>query len=227
MDIIKNKLGDRIHNVPTWTVLSALGKSRIFKSSYFWIVLVPLVAKLFSGIENIIDFEIFGASISINLALPFSWQMFYFSALFIGAASLIYSMFCPEIILKYDKFSDFTDEGKGRKQIISNLIQVVSGAKVKPPNTKVDEDDLIEFAEKFAVVTDKINTSNIGFTFDDLIDMEININEKANSFWWVRNKVNDSKILPRILCSAFYLLGTILLSIVFIENLLFVIKQAF
>ena len=78
----QDRIVNVVQKVPTWSSLNSLGKSKTLKSSYIWIVVVPLVAKLFSKIESTIDFTLFGAKISVNLSLPFSWQMFYFSALF-------------------------------------------------------------------------------------------------------------------------------------------------
>lgn len=134
----KHRLID-LRRIPTWTHLNSLGRNKILKSSYVWIVVVPVVAKLFSVLEETLTFTILNAEITLKFALPFSWQMLYLSAVFFGIGSLIYSRFCPEIVAKYDSLSDFTAEGKGIKQLRESFLKVTPEGASTPSYRRVSD----------------------------------------------------------------------------------------
>ena len=48
------------------------------------------------------SFEVFGTTLTIHVGLPFSWKIFYVSAVFLAASSLLYQVFCPRLIKDLD-----------------------------------------------------------------------------------------------------------------------------
>ncbi len=103
----------KINEWISWNQLRMLGESRILRSSYFWFIAVPIAAKLLSQIDNPITIESLGERREIQLSLPFSWYLFYFSSTAFAAATFLYSVFCPEIIKKYPSFIAYYQAGNG------------------------------------------------------------------------------------------------------------------
>ena len=103
---------------PTWSTLNRLGKSRVLRTSYLWLVLVPLCAKILSHIGDELYLTIFGETFIITMALPFSWKAFFYASVAFSAASLGYAISCPAIVRDCESFSGFVEQGKGATQII-------------------------------------------------------------------------------------------------------------
>ena len=99
--------------IPLWSSLNRVERSRILWSSYFWLILVPILAKLLIKVGPEIQIPIGKSVVTFNLDLPFSWKMFYFASVAFAVASFIYSVWCPEFVRRYSTFSDYTDDGKG------------------------------------------------------------------------------------------------------------------
>lgn len=79
---------------------------------YIWIFLVPVAAQLLYNVSDVATFTIFGYSFRVELELPFSWKVFYFSAICFALANIIYSIRCPTLIKDHPSYSSFTSEGK-------------------------------------------------------------------------------------------------------------------
>ncbi len=94
-----------------WSKLRTLGHNSIIKSSYIWLIIVPLAAKMFSALPEVHTFKIFEANITVHFGLPFSWIIFYFMALFFAIGQFIYTVKCPEILKNYENFYDYEKSG--------------------------------------------------------------------------------------------------------------------
>ena len=112
---------------PTWLVLKRRLDSRLLRTSYFWIVFVPIAARVVGSLPATVEAHLLSKMFIFNLDLPFSWQIFYWSSMFFAAASLLYSSKCPEVIRDFDKFSDFASEGRGKASLEHYLNVLDSG----------------------------------------------------------------------------------------------------
>ncbi len=207
--------------IPNWSALNKLGKSKLISSSYFWIFFVPLVAKLFSNIENPISLLIFDATIVLNLTPPFSWNIFYFSSVFFSAASLIYIFWCPKIVSDFDGFSSFKDAGRGERFLVNNL-RSMKPDKLKNPNYK-------KFVyESFEVDLDKYLNRKKNNNDNILEDNSVITGKREGEFfWYVRNVRDQQNTNLRIVCTLLYLIGFSLFGFVLLENFIFVTKHLF
>jgi len=93
--------------------LKRFGRSRLLKSSYFWLFIVPPVALLLSKTGNELTIPLGTGELVIPLGLPFSWKLFYFGAVSFSIGSLAYAVFCPALIREYDSYEEFDKSGKG------------------------------------------------------------------------------------------------------------------
>ena len=120
-----------------WSSLNYVGRTRALRTSYFWLLFVPLAAKALERFDAMVAIPFLGSKQMLTLSLPFSWQMFYFSSVAFAIATFIYTWKCPRIVRDYDRLSDFTEEGKGSRQILAEYLEPGSGLSIdsaeKPP----------------------------------------------------------------------------------------------
>jgi hypothetical protein len=75
--------------------VNSLAKLKLNKSSYYFLVIAPIIVKALEKVNNPFFMKVGGSDIQINLEPPFSWYLFYFGAVAIVIGSLLYQIFCP------------------------------------------------------------------------------------------------------------------------------------
>lgn len=105
----------------SWKLLSKISKNSFVNRTLIWVVVVPIIAKLFSKLESTLTIHIQEKLYTITLALPFSWSIFYFSAFFFLIGNIIYKISVPIIINDNDSYADFMNEGKGKYELIKYI----------------------------------------------------------------------------------------------------------
>lgn len=119
-----------------WEDLKTFGSSRVIRTAYFWFVFVPIAAKLIAPIAGQ-ETMIWG--LRLHIGLPFSWQCFFFAALFFSAANLIYDVRCPWIIKRFSLPGEFLSAGFSRLRLKMEAARLQEALEALP--TK-DHDDV-------------------------------------------------------------------------------------
>lgn len=108
--------------VPTWTILKGWSTFAWVRSSYLWIVVVPIAAKFVSLLTSPISLPLSDEyKLTLPVELPFSWKFFYVAALSFAVARFIYSICCPKLIKDYDSLSDYQADGRGGAYLLEEL----------------------------------------------------------------------------------------------------------
>ncbi len=110
-----------IEEKSTWSKLKAIENSKIVQSMYVWLLIVPLTAKFFSKIENTLHLTISGNTYEFDLVLPFTWVIFFFSALSFTLANIIFISVAPLIIKENDNYGDFTNSGRDQNHLVKYI----------------------------------------------------------------------------------------------------------
>ena len=84
---------------------------------YVWLGVVPFLANALAKLSDEADITVFGHRFHLVLKLPFSWECFFFSALFFSAASAIYLLFCPRLIKDFDDFGQYYRSGRSNDEL--------------------------------------------------------------------------------------------------------------
>jgi hypothetical protein len=169
---------------------------------YVWIFIVPVTAKVLSGTNDLARITVFDYSFELHLALPFSWQLFYFSALFFALATVIYRLRCPKFIQEYSSYSSFTAEGKKEWHLHPFAL------------------DIGEDYEKFKLDLEDLMVEENG-------QISEGKEYEQSVFWhlyWVADRKRKAWYIGCFFC---YLLGFTLIFIVFAQNFWWVIKNIF
>ena len=208
--------------VPLWSDLTRLGKNKVITSSYIWLIIVPIVAKALSKIEEITTITAFNTTWKITTRLPFNWENLYYGALSFTIANIIYSIYCHYSIKEYKTFQDYQQNGKNNEQMITAFLHVLKSKFRCWPLIKPEE-----VSKKFLL--EYTDFKNEDSTQKDIIEMLLkhNIKEEklkdAYSFTYLI--FNASYLIPRIACTIFYATGFLLLAVVLYHNTLFVISS--
>lgn len=96
----------------SWVLVNTFGTLRISKSSYYYLLIVPILVKALEKVNNPFSFIIGESEIQLNLELPFSWYLFYFAAVSIAIGFLLYQIFCPDLIRKFRNYGEFLAAGE-------------------------------------------------------------------------------------------------------------------
>ncbi|EKO3698584.1 hypothetical protein P0F10_003348 [Vibrio metschnikovii] len=185
-----------------WSSLNKIHNVKLISSMYIWIFIVPVAAKVLSGTNDLALVTVFDYTFELHLKLPFSWQCFYFSALFFAAATVIYNWRCPKLIQQYSSFSEFESEGKQEWHL-------------RPFSQDIGRD-----YDRFKFDLEESMHEAEGRIFEGKEYMQ-------SVFWHLHWDADRARKVSYILCCFFYAVGFILISIVFIQNFGWVIKNLF
>lgn len=190
-----------------WTTINALGQSRIVRSNYIWIFLIPILVKNIQNINYILGVEV---------QIPFSISKLFYASLFFAIGTLIYQLRCPSMIKENNNLTDFKNEGKNSQHVVDYFSE--SESKIF---SSLNHEDLKKICKSFDKCTDLKNKDTVNIV-DCCFYIDIDINK--NFFWSIYNNLNSSFKYSSFFTAIFYGLGIIFLSITTIENVFFMLK---
>jgi len=206
--------------LPTWQGLKTLATNRIFKTSYLWIMLVPLIAKFLSHTETGINIILQQSPLlTLNLSVPFSWNLFYFGSLLFVLANVVYSMKAPKLIKRFNDFNGFMEKENSGVVVINSVEDSLETYEEKdrfidhlhyhfhycPDIEKPDSDQRISIRQKMM--------------------MNLNRDELANLFALSIEYLEKRKLYSRLIVSSLYFGSMALYGYVAIEQSIFVVKE--
>lgn len=205
-----------------WNALSRMGSIRIFRSSYFFFVLVPIAARLIYKIQPEQEIRILGGVFYVTLGLPFSWKVFYFSSLFFVVATTLYFLFCPQIIKEFRNFREFQEEGRGQDTIMRALFSLYERY-----GWSFFEEKLLVFARRFVQLPNVMPSPPPPITPEELWRADLQRDRLADAFWHVRELADRTSPAARWACLVSYVAGSVLLGVIFVQNFLYVWRLTF
>lgn len=195
----------------TWDVLRDIGEIKILSSCYFFFIVVPIIAKLFSLFPDSITIPFSSYEIPIPLELPFSWILFFWAAFFVSIGLTIYKIFCPRLISTFPNYEEFAyskRSGLFFRSVFYDLVDTKNKSKMREVINKINS----EFQSDFD--PDKTNSILKGGTVVD-----------PDFFYAVRDLCNVSRPISRTFCFVAYAIGLLLILIVMLQNVVFVLNS--
>jgi len=213
-----------INSIPKWTLLKSLEGNSIVRSAFVWLMIVPICARLFGSLNEHLVISYGEQDYTFHLSLPFSWQLFFYSACFYVLANLIVKFMCPSAIMEHRDYSSFSECGKSWPQINGYLIKMFYSnvsCSFEEKNKKPINGYLKIFHSEN--ITDE--------EYDNKVLKFLQLNRSGNdenqAYWYVRTVADGNSNIFRLLATIFYLFGFALFSIVALQNVIFVIKATF
>ena len=216
--------------IPSWTDLRGFGSSRLLKTSYFWMILVPLAAKLLAHMPNELHIPLLEKTLTIGLGLPFSWKVLFFSSLSFSVANSIYSIWCPRIVKEYRTFADYNADRWSLDRITDYFVG---------QNLKAHGNTPEGFFAWFDAASEFFSVHSTAFPFPPLTkdlsgvhtflgyikNVKIDNGHDRQAFFETLENANDLMKPFRAISWFFYVVGFALMGILLIQNVIFVITE--
>lgn len=215
-----------------WIQLQTFGNSSVLKSSRLWLILVPLAVKALEASPNPLVIPSIG--VSLNLDLPFSWKIFYFSSVAFAVAGLIFDWRCPPLVKDYDGFPAYNAQQFDPTRLSELLIafnpifgkenlaairRFLRHAQLSP----LELDDLIkrfhEADTEFATDIERASLVN------RLRNIQVDENHEGSAFHFVRSLASSHFPVSLAICTIAYVTGFLLLGWVLIQNFCYVVSH--
>ena len=195
-----------------WIILKDICTGKMIASTSIWIFIVPAVTKVFNLIES--STPVIGG---VNLVAPQNLIILYFSAIAFFLSSLIYTLFCPDLIKKYSSFTDYQSEGKNEVNLTYSL-KHLNGKSSKQLFDKLEKN--IERASpddvnKSLDATISIGKQPLSFTFKKEYLSEV--------YWTIYEYFSGYSIYAQIISWVLLVIGFILLAFILFANLYLVV----
>lgn len=194
-----------------WSKLNKLGQSKFSKTSYIYIVVVPLLTKILSTIESPVSFKINDFYYSLNFDIQYSWFCFYFGAVCFAIASALYAIFCPQLIQRYANYSDFLNQGAHDYHIIE------TANKYKIDDRKVNS-AIEKLGSAVPFIKGNSNPIQVNPTYDLI---------KKDAFYSIYKWLEKKNTTARILSLLFYIFGFALFVSIIVYNFVFVVNYLY
>ncbi len=195
-----------------WSSTRELGNSRILKSSYYWVIFVPIISKIINHYN-------------LNFDLPFSWKIFYFSSIFVTLGNLFYSLFCPFIIKKFSDFSSFYENGFRDRSIKKLLFDTQIPRKRKKRISFFEDEKKVKLLKDFyKILTGNDYQDNKNAIVTRINDIQIKNEKIGEAFWFIRDLEESKRPFFTFLTLIFYGIGLTGFIYVLLENLIYVIN---
>ncbi|HTV26949.1 MAG TPA: hypothetical protein VMF32_04130 [Xanthobacteraceae bacterium] len=221
-----------LNRMPPWSSLKALGDNRVLKSSYVWVAIVPLVARVLSDLPKEVRVSLGSHEIALKLGLPFSWTIFFFAAVAASAANLVYMLACPAMVKRYKTYADFRDEGRGPDELKTFFIEMLFRY-----NRSLSDFDAVNVAAHFvrtyctgptgAAAQRKGAAQKRWEAIVCVQHAEVREDRLPDAFWYVRNQADRLAPFWRALCLMLFSVAFIWSFIVLLQNICSVLEVVF
>jgi len=213
-----------------WSSTTSLSKSKIVRSSYIWLFIVPLAAKFLSSLEDPMPVMLLGGIHNLELSLPFSWTYLFYAACAFSAANLLYAVFCPKILSEYKSFKEYHEQGRTPNEICTAYKQLMFDN-----NGKIRDEELRSQASKFSneygkrsaytlkddiedkAIIDALSTPNFSFAGTAEIPKE--------AFYLTQNLANDANPWALMFSFILYGVGLVFVSLIVVQNFNYVVNM--
>lgn len=184
-----------------WDRLNRIGQSKALKSSYWFMLLVPTLAKMLKHLPT--ETVIFGKQYSFYTDLPFSWVALFFCAVLVSIGNVIYALFCPRLIKGFEDYQSFERSGRGSEF----LRQALNVARPE------DVDQVVE-----RIVVKSLASRDAASVLNAKHQLKQYGGAGPESFYLVRDALNLVHPRFRAIASTCYLFGFLLLVWVATQN---------
>jgi hypothetical protein len=235
---IYSMMKDKILN---WQWFRDFFSITIFKYFVTWFALVPIFAKLSEHLPKEIKIQLSQCeTYTVNLALPFKWEILWVSSLSFVIAYILYLIFAPTFVRRYFSLKDYKEYEhsprwivwESQKLIKSKYVDIDKfvGRMAKKEYIK-KTNDISGFKDKEVIVENKQtylmfkhNDEEYKFSMPILTDNKENepLTEIAvrEIFWEVFARFSASKLGIRFAIQILLIISLITFAIPFIESII-------
>jgi len=201
-----------------WKEISKLSSYGAVKGGIFYVGICGVASKSLSGLSNI---QV--GSQSVVLDLPFSWQILFFGTLCYIIGYILYLLFCPSFLKKYMSFVDLRNSGCTGEDLRYEL-EVINQSSINLP----EHDEATISDVVFRLRTGSYEKVEYHDECSKLMVESIVNNDIDNSrevYNMISNSLENKYLGAKYLVLLLYVLSFCAVSFVFIQNILFVLRN--
>ena len=203
-----------------WKKLFFIGSSRIVRSTYIWMFVLPAIAKATIQLNELLNAVNDKDWLFKHLSLPFSWQVMFYASIFFGLGTFLYDLYCPSLVKNYKSYREFEEENTGVYKLNLEFEKYILAIKKKEFQREVLKDLVSKFFDRKS----QIYINNKGDLSESSIDhylrkINISVRKKADLYTYLYNALNFEKETVRFAITIIYTLGFLLLGVVLYQNI--------
>jgi hypothetical protein len=191
-----------------WDRLRALGESKLVRSNYIWIFIIPLLHRNLLQLSEKLDI-----TISFHVKLEF----LFLASIFFALGTLTYQLRCPTLIARFKTNQELLDSGMNSQHVVDFYEGEIN--KFFPGTTYSDlEKELSKVTvQKYEGQRTLVSFGNINrSTKSHFID-----SDKTTCFFWnVYKNLNNNLTYSRLIITFSYALGVFFLFVTTINNII-------
>lgn len=211
---------EKIQYLLKWSSLKKMQEQRIVQSTYIWLFILPIAAKLLEQIDSEVKLHLADSIIKFNFELPFSWKLFFISALLFTVANILYIVFCPLIIKENKHLGEFLSNSKDE----GHLEEYMTAS-----NQKEWKRAFLELGGEINKLERIVQKGGLGVALPlDRFEKEQYRAEKIKDmmrsfFWKIYNEEDKNLYFIRWVCGFIYSIAMIMFSYIIIKNIIYTI----
>lgn len=207
--------------IKTWSTLKTKESSFVVRSSIFWLIATPIMAKLLEYTNSHLTFNLFEEKISISTVLPFSWSILFFCALSYAIARSIYEKRCPTLIRDYKNAADYIEKNNSSRLIEITASGYISSIALAESNQEHMALRILTLAGHPLASTNSKNTIKM---VEVLRTQWTKGTTVPDSYMALKNTLNNANPVHRYCVNLLHKIGDILLLVLLLQNTWFVLK---
>jgi len=195
----------------TWDTIKGFGRARVLKTSYIFLFIVPVLARVLINIPASITISFWDKPLVIPLALPFSWVVLFVSACLASLGNVIYAAMCPQLVKQFTDFPAFKEaerDGTYLRSTVHSLALLHREASMR--------EQVIAIKQLYNPVPIKLD--GLVKSLDGEKDL------LAQEFYFIRDSVNLGRPALRLLASFAYFGAFTCLGIIVLQNVTYVVE---
>lgn len=208
-----------------WSTLKVSLENPMIKRTYIFIVLIPFLVSI-SHQAHQLAIQDQSLLFLLRISPPFNSFLCYFAAVSFTASVLVFKIFCPEIILANPSYSSFIREGKTDLELIdyfSSSSRLLSRQERNDAMLKLISKALQANEDTRMLLKERLD-DNDNYFKEELYRRRITNDRLHDIYFEACNLSNYFHEASRWFCSIMLAVGFLLVGLVFVLNLLFVIK---
>ena len=222
----------KIKELVDWKLVHRLGFLRFSKTSFIFILLIPILLKVTEKFESPFVLFVNQKEYVFQFELPFNWFFLYFGAISIALASLVYIVFCPSIVKSFENFGEYWKTGKSESYLSKYIIKYKNQIKIEEPTAYelpyIEREEIEENINRTTTIKHNDGTETKQHPKTKVLKeytQNLKYYEERKELF---NKVYEHAIVYNpILISislSLYFIGFGLISVILVQNLIYIIN---
>jgi len=210
--------------VPPWSFFSHVGNSKVLRELARWFVFVPILARMLTTLtRELIQIPRF--QFVTHFALPFDWQLLYYSAFSFMLGGLVYEIRAPRIFKDFSSFFVLTKSNPGANELIDYLLEIAVFEKGGRAEKKAVMEiiGLADDPREYITLDDYLDSTE---SAEQVLRKVVFTSQERSISRLVWKFCEQYRALARMLCCIFYISGFGFVGLAFAADFHTVLEQS-